>query len=795
VHLAALLLVCVAVPSVLGQRTAEFPDSRPAGGSFSRPADGEVLDISPPGFSWWRAARRGKVDYRLRVVSDTGEEAYVSTPHADPVHVPNAVLPAGKYSWTAEALDTDGEVLDTTARKHFEVTDQAIAQPWVTPKELLARVPRERPRLLFPRARLSEIRSSLKTTRREAFESLRSQANRGLRYKPPAEPDYDEIRDPAKRRLAYVASFAEMRRYHQGAMLHMALMYALTGEQEFGDAAKALLLSAAEWDPEGISSIMAPYGDEVGLGLVKSEALTYDWIHDLLDDAERAKAEAMLVARADQMLRRLQRRDFLARPESSHDGRLPGYLVEHAIALAEHPQAEVWLEYGLKSILTVFPHWAGRDGGWAEGLPYGLAYNSIFVTPLESLRTATGFDVWQRPFYRKLPFFFFYNVAPRGEIMGFGDSYDGSAMARSGSLRGLIQFHAERTQDPALRWWVNLLQTNSGGRPRLPALPGLILPQTVKPKPPVQLSPDAVFRGVGWAALHSDLAHPERDLLVAFKSSPFGGVSHSYADQNTFSILHRGSALARPGGTRYPQHGTPFHTKYTQQTMAQCGILVDGKGQINRDAKANGHIAAFASKPHIGYVCGDATAAYGKRLRRFRRHVVLLRPSLICIVDDIEAPQASEFQWLLHAAEQLQLNEDDHSLVSRRRDSQMEIHLITPGGFAFSQTDAWPLDPKTGFPTASKRLPDRLWHFTATTREKSPTRRIAAVMTVGTKTEMPNCDIEVRDQNRLLVRTRWTNEQATVAVDLSTERTSGRALIDIQYQPESGALETLSIDE
>ena len=596
-----------------------FPQSRPPGGSFSRPEDREVLDVSPPGFSWWRAAPAGRVTYRLKVFADAGTEAYRSPPLDDPVHIPETALPAGKYSWTVEALGGDGTVLAVRRPGSFMIAEGAISQPWVAPEELLSRVPPQHPRLLFPKARLDEIRATLKTSRREAFESLRRQAASGLRMKPPPEPDYDQIKDPAKRRLAYVASFAEMRRYHLGAMQHLALMYVLTGEKKYGEAAKALLLSAADWDPEGISSVMAPYGDEVGLGLVKSEALTYDWIYDLFDAGQRRKAEAMLVARADQMLRRLQRRDFLTRPESSHDGRLPGYLLEHAIAMAEHPRAQVWLDYGLKTILTVFPHWAGRDGGWAEGLAYGTAYNTMFITPLESLRAATGMDVWQRSFYRKLPYFFFYNVSPAGEIMGFGDSYDGSATSRSGSLRGLIQFHAERSRDPVLRWWVDLLRTSDGGRPSLPTLPGLILPQAVEPIPPADLPPDAVFRGVGWAALHTNLAHSDDDLMVAFKSSPFGGVSHSYADQNSFSVLKNGHALARPGGTRYPQHGTPFHTKYTQQTIAQNAILVDGQGQINRSASANGRIVAFESKPHLGYVCGDAAAAYGERLSRFRR--------------------------------------------------------------------------------------------------------------------------------------------------------------------------------
>jgi len=774
--------------------TAKFPRMRPSGGSFSRPEPGEVLDVSPPGFSWWRAARKGKVSYRLEVLDHTGAEEYRSSPLVDPVCVPEKVFPIGKYTWTVEALGARGSVLDTTEAKSFEIAGNAIAQPWVSVNELLERVPREHPRLLFPKARMAEIRRTLNSTRREAFESLRRAADSGLRMKPPAEPDYDEIKDPAKRRLAYTACFGDMRRYHLGAMQHTSLMYAMTGEKKYGEAARALLLGAAEWDPEGISSVMAPYGDEVGLGLVKSEALTYDWIYDLLNADERTKAEGMLVARADQMLRRLERRDFLARPESSHDGRLPGYLLEHAIALAEHPRAAVWMEYALKSILTVFPHWAGRDGGWAEGISYGMAYNTMFITPLGSLRMATGLDVWHRSFYRKLPYFFFYNVSPPGEICGFGDSYNGSAMARSGSLRSLIQFHAERTNDRALRWWVDLLRTSSGGKTSLSPMTGLILPQTVKPQAPVALAPDAVFRGVGWAALHSNLSNPEEDLFVAFKSSPFGGVSHSYADQNSFSILKGGHALARPGGTRYPQHGTPFHTRYTQQTMAQNSILVDGKGQINRNARANGRIVAFESQTHIGYVCGDAQAAYGDRLTRFRRHVVLIRPSLVCIVDDLESPKPAGFQWLLHASEQFRLDEVHQTLVSHRGGAEMEVRLITPGSFTFSQTNEWPLDPKTGFPTAKRRVPAKLWHFTAATRQQAMSRRVAAVMNVRTSTDLTVCSVQVDDSGAVRVQTETEAVEAMIQINLSTDRERRAPLLTVRCQPHQGNVETLSIE-
>jgi hypothetical protein len=770
-----------------------FPATRPPGGSFSRPVEGEVLDISPPGFSWWRAAPRGKIQYRLKVMDQDGKIVYQSPLVEDPVHVPDRVLPAGRYTWTVEARDAKGTLLDTRGPRSFTITEGAVAQPWVPARDLLARVPVEHPRLLFPKAKLGEIRATLATTRREAYQSLQREADAALHLEVPAEPDYDKLPDRAQQRLGYTAAFGRMRRYHDEGMVNLALMYLLSGQRKYGEKAKALLLGAAEWDPEGISSIMSPYGDEIGLGLVKSAAQTYDWIYDLLNESERAKAKKMLVARAEQMLRRLEKRDYLASAEESHAGRLPGYLVQHAIALAEEPRAEAWMDYALRAMLTVFPHWAGPDGGWAEGLSYGLAYNTIFITPFESLRAATGFDLWQRPFHRKLRTFFLYNVSPRGEIFGFGDSFDGAVGGRAAALRGLLQFHAERYGDPAVRWWVDLLRDEAGRRPGLPALPGLILPSQVPPEPPKNLPQDAAFFGVGWAALHSDLAHPENDLLVAFKSSPYGGVSHSYCDQNAFAILKGGKALALCGGSRYPQHGSPFHTRYTQQTIAQNAILVNGKGQLRAGSEHGGRLAGFETGRSLGYACGDATAAYGDLLKRCRRHVLLVRPSLVVIVDDLEAPQPAEFQWLMHAWEKLDLDEAAQTFVSRRGDASMRVRLITSGGFSFAQTDAWPIAPKTGFPTASRPEPARRWHFTAGTRQPAARRRIAAVITVGDENSRPDCEIRELTSGLFEVSSTAEEGPARVTIDLSVDHVGEKPILAVRCEAPGRAPETLSV--
>jgi len=782
---------CDALAEKGGAKVA-FPRERPERGCFPRPHRDERLDISPPGFCWWAAGERGKVKYRLKVFNEKGALAYQSPLLTDPAHVPDRVFPQGRYTWKVEALDGKGNVLDEFPARRFTIVEGAFPQPWVSPAKLLKRVPKGHPRLLFTRENLEAVRATLDTSRREAFRDLKRRASRALRLKPPPEPDYDRIEDKAQQRMAYKHSFAEMRRYHQGGMMPLALMYLLTGEEKYAEVAKKILLAATEWDVEGISSVLSPYGDEIGLGLARSEAYTYDWLHDYLTDSEREKVKRMLIARADQLLRRLQKHDFLVRPENSHDGRLPGYLVEHAIALAEEPRARVWMDYAMRVLLTVYPHWAGKDGGWAEGVPYGLAYNIIYLAPFESLYRATGFDLWRRPFYRKVRYFFLYNISPRGELMPFGDTEDAAVAPRAPLIRALMQFHASKYRDSTVRWWMDLFVRDGRKVAGTAAFPGIILPDDVEPKEPENLPQDAAFFGVGWAALHSDIMHPEKDLMVMFKSSPYGSVSHSHADQNCFVIMKGGKALAIPAGRRYPIHGSPFHVKYTQQTLAHNAILVNGEGQVNRNGNANGRLVSFKTGKHFGYVCGDAARAYGGLLKKFRRHVLLLRPFLVVVVDDLEAKEPSKFQWLLHAKEKFSLDEGRQVILSRRGGAEMTVQLFTRGGFAFSQTNEWTVSPREGFPKTREKLPEKQWHFTAETRGKSTRRRIAAVMAVKDGAEKPTWEAKYA-RGVVVVKASAGDVRAEIRIDLRAEKVGTEPVITLNARVGDGHTETLSV--
>jgi hypothetical protein len=162
----------------------------------------------------------------------------------------------------------------------------------------------------------------------------------------------------------------------------------------------------------------------------------------------------MCRARAWQTYRRLERKNYLTFPGESHDGRLIAYLTDMSLAMAgETPDAETWLTYSLKALLTFYPHWAGIDGGWAEGTPYGLWYNTFYIPAFESLRQLADYDLWQRPFFNNVRYFFFYCMANHGEIRPFGDAAEsGGPGVRGGSgYAEFMSFHAHPGPEGRLR--------------------------------------------------------------------------------------------------------------------------------------------------------------------------------------------------------------------------------------------------------------------------------------------------------------------------------------------------------
>jgi hypothetical protein len=702
----------------------EFPERRPAGGLFPTPAAGSEVGINPPGFAWWRAPRAAS--YRLLVRTAAGRPIYESEDLPYPAEVPREPLDAGKYLWNVEARNASGETVARRGWWPFTVPEGIPELAWEDPKAILARVPEAHPRYIFLKEDLANVRRSLEGGRKLAWQAVIAAADRALKTPLPEPPRYHTFEGRDRQRMGYTVYFREFRRRVDGTLSALAVAYLLSGKERYGVAAKKLLLEIESWGAEGPMSVLSRFGDEPGLSMARHGHRAYDWLYDLFDETERKRARQMTIARARQVFERLQKADYLASPAESHNGRLIAYLAEYAIVLkGEATEAPEWLDYSLRALMTFYPHWGDADGGWAEGVSYALSYNTLYLPAIESLRVAAGVDLYQRPFFRNARRFFLYCSTPRGEMQPFGDGAERSGVGAQGAA--LMQHHGRRFGDAAAVWWAKETHEKAGGGDPLIAM---LTEDTVAPAPPAELPAAAVFHGIGWAALHSALDRPQEDTFVLFKSSPFGSVSHSHADQNSFCILKGGKALAIPSGYYGPAYGMPHHANWTRQTKANNSILVNGDGQPARDPEAAGRISDFRHLETLTYVCGDASVAYGGKLTRFVRHVMFLRPGIIAMLDEIEAPEPAEFSWLLHSLEKIQVDAVDRTVVCARDKASLTVRLDSDAGLLFRQTSAFATAYNEGNPPEYRQeVPDQ-WHFTARTERRTAKTRIAALMVV-----------------------------------------------------------------
>ena len=197
--------------------------------------------------------------------------------------------------------------------------------------------------------------------------------------------------------------------------------------------------------------------------------------------------------------------------------------------------------------------------------------------------------------------------------------------------------------------------------------------------------------------------------------------------------------------------------RYRLAIHGQAGDTIYGSGDLLDSAHVPGEVlppgaytwtveAIDASggvldttEPRTFYVAGDATPAYMGRLNKWIRHILLLRPGLILLLDEIDAPNPSRYQWLLHAFEKMEIR--DNQVTSRRRGATLNVTLSCSLGLKLSQTDQFDTPYNYGIPKAYHREKANHWHVTAETGKSSQKTRIAAVMAVYDSDEQFNVQL------------------------------------------------------
>jgi len=260
------------------------------------------------------------------------------------------------------------------------------------------------------------------------------------------------------------------------------------------------------------------------------------------------------------------------------------------------------------------------------------------------------------------------------------------------------------------RWWTETWRMKGEGgilgflyEANLPPLPAA--------KPPTDLPQSKIFHGIGIASLHTTLLDARDDVHFLMKSSPFGTQSHGHNPHNTFQLNAYGEPLLMTCVYR-DLHGSKFHYNWVHSTVAHNGVLVDGEGQIKHTAAPHGRIAAEQFTPAWDYIAGDASDAYGGRLKHFRRNVAFVKGDapVIVIYDDLVAAQPATFQFMLHSLKAFDVDDKAAQLSVEQPKAGVTVRYLSPAPLAFRQWDGFEPKPKKPFPNQ--------WHVEAATQEK-----------------------------------------------------------------------------
>lgn len=459
------------------------------------------------------------------------------------------------------------------------------------------------------------------------------------------------------------------------AIRNAALAYLITREEPYLRSAVALAQHIAR--EHKLDQYASP---EAVFGL----ALAYDWCHSGLTTEQREEIAQAILRLTEYLDTHIWRHsDFnnhfalekvwpfvfagLALHGDIADARAADYLTRGEDLLKRH-------------LLPAANLMAGTTGGQFEGYGYdNWGYMRPLSWVLEAWRTGTGEDLFPecsagRNHAR-------WNIYARRPHDGMLEHFDDAGLGHrwSPSPEGeYIYLLAARYRDGHAQWMGDQIERRYDSL-LWPIIlwrdPGLA------PSPPDDLPLTRHFDAIGWVLMRSSWT-PDA-TFASFQSGPFL-CGHQHLDNNAFTI-HKGGLLAiDPGINAYGERiSDGYRANYYSRSVAHNTVTVydpdetfpqgswgsgppgaanDG-GQMRHRALERveeaersddwrvGKLIAYADHDLFTYAVGDATRSYTPRkLERFWRHFLYLRPDVFVILDQVVAKNPSfRKTWLLHS--------------------------------------------------------------------------------------------------------------------------------------------------
>jgi hypothetical protein len=450
------------------------------------PADGSKVIANPPAFVWLPVEGAKRYVLQVSRSREFPANATIQRECSACIEVPRQVLEPGQWFWRCGVVNAEfGRV------RAFEVPPSAARIPFPDVREVTRRLSAMRPRIALRPGDVEKFRAQARGEMAWAAEpvlkSAKSAIGRPLMPEPAALPDR---RDP-KRGVAVKTSYFQFRKVTDKIDI-CAEAYLLTGDQRAGEEARRLLMHLIGWDPNGSTSFDSY--DGFGTHIVRSCSRTYDYIHPLLSDAERAKCREVLAIRMAQLYRGLREIPFECSPFRSHTmGFYVPDLTEACIAMAGELPVEEMLEYCLLQFWSpYYPPFGGEDGGWTDGPYYWGWYWNVYARICAIIERAAGVPVGERPLTRNAWQYKLYGNPPYSKMSPFGDgqSYPADRPQTMFVLGAWLR-------NPYALWYAEQFKFKPSG-----LMAFLFQPGDLKSRAPDDLPQARCFRDAGLVAMH-----------------------------------------------------------------------------------------------------------------------------------------------------------------------------------------------------------------------------------------------------------------------------------------------------
>ena len=662
----------------------------------------EISYSDPPMFAWERVPPRGgnsRLQYSRSPEFPEGETVTVETPWN--FHTPAAPVGSGEWFWRAW---TETDLTEGWGVIHRLQVPEEAHRFTTAPVDADALSAMARPRLI-------DVEGTRARMTAEGLASLAaaalSDSSRPIPEDPPIWVEGDE------RWPAWIDWYRDVHgTITSGAGRRLEVMAqraAITGDEQVYEHARAMELAVAAWDPQGGSAMGR--GDIGAQHVLRGLSNAYDVLHDRLTDEERATLRDAIVARAG---------DFWASLNPLRGDAQNNHAWLRALALGQaglvlvgdYDEAYEWAEYCRQLYLGQFLCSLGYQGDNNEGISYWSYGLSFIIEYADMMRTVCAIDLYRQPWLSQTARFPMYCAPPGAWAVSFADTGKPNHGVRGPYSQAYVRTLGERTGDPYALWYGGAHEAVDG----------------VQPRSPVDLPQSILYRFVGLGIANTSLVDGREGVTVAMHSGPYWA-GHQHADQNAFVIHAYGEKLAIDSGY-YDWYGSPHFKEYSSQTVAHNTVLVDGQGQAAFTEGADGRMTAWFDGAAHTWMVGDASdpEVYRGKLSRFDRRILFVKPGVVVVDDLLAADEPSSFQWLLHAAAPIELDEPTQSLTVTSGAAAMSGRFLQPQELSFTITDRYPVHPYDGYgtvPVPEDRLAQE-WHLTAETAPAAQQRFVTA---------------------------------------------------------------------